>query len=115
MHFIEHSLAQSCFVAVKFHTLLPRSQASVMRSVHIMSTKRKRLVLSIQDKQSIILPLEKGTSFSSEYAVSKQQISDIRKNKDSGDCQFVDSSELQVLIHQIYFSFDVKRKNCTRC
>ena len=82
-----------------------------------MLTKRKRLVVSIQDKQSIILPLEKGekgTSLSSEYAVSKQQISDIRKNKDSGDCQFVDSSELEVLIHQIYFSFDVKRKNCTR-
>ena len=49
-----------------------------------MSTKRKRSILSIQDKQSIILRLEKGekgTSLSSEYGVSKQQISDIRKNK----------------------------------
>ena len=50
-----------------------------------MSTKRKRSILSIQDKQSIILRLEKGekgTILSSEYGVSKQQISDIRKNKD---------------------------------
>ena len=49
-----------------------------------MSTKRKRLILSIQDKQSIILRLEKGekgTSLSSEYGVSIQQILDIRKNK----------------------------------
>ena len=49
-----------------------------------MSTKRKRSILSIQDKQSIILRLEKGekgTSLSSEYGVSKQQILDIRKNK----------------------------------
>ena len=49
-----------------------------------MSTKRKRSILSIQDKQSIILRLEKGekgTSLSNEYGVSKQQISDIRKNK----------------------------------
>ena len=55
-----------------------------MKSVSIMSTKRKRSILSIQDKQSIILRLEKGekgTNLSSEYGVSKQQISDIRKNK----------------------------------
>ena len=50
-----------------------------------MSTKRKCSILSIQDKQSIILRLEKGekgTNLSSEYGVTKQQISDIRKNKD---------------------------------
>ena len=53
-----------------------------------MSTKRKCSILSIQnvqDKQSIILRLEKGekgTSLSSEYGASKQQISDIHKNKD---------------------------------
>ena len=40
-----------------------------------MSTKRKRSIRSIQDKQSIILRFEKGekeTSLSSEYGVSKQ-------------------------------------------
>ena len=45
-----------------------------------MSTKRKRSILSIQGKQSIILRLEKGekgTSLSSEYGVGKQQISDM--------------------------------------
>ena len=46
-----------------------------MKSVSIMSTKLKRSILSIQDKQSIILRLEKGEN-------SKEQISDIRKNKD---------------------------------
>ena len=52
----------------------------------IVSLKRKRSVLSIpRDKQSIILRLEKGekgTSLSAEYGVSKQQISDICKNKE---------------------------------
>lgn len=50
-----------------------------------MSSKRKRSVLSIEDKQSIILRLEKGekgTNLSAEYGVSKQQISDICKNKE---------------------------------
>ena len=50
-----------------------------------MSLKRKRSVLSIEDKQSIILRLEKGekgTNLSAEYGVSKQQISDIHKNKE---------------------------------
>ena len=49
-----------------------------------MSLKRKRSVLSIEDKQSIILRLkkgEKGTNLSAECGVSKQ-ISDIRKNKE---------------------------------
>ena len=50
-----------------------------------MSTKRKRAVLSIKDKQIIISRLdkgEKGTNLAQEFGVSKQQISDIRKNKD---------------------------------
>lgn len=50
-----------------------------------MSTKRKQSVLFIQDKLSIILQLEKGEklmTISSEYGISKQQISDISKNKD---------------------------------
>ena len=51
----------------------------------IMSLKRKRLVLSIKEKQAIILRLEKeekGTNLSAEYGVSKRQISDIRKSKE---------------------------------
>lgn len=50
-----------------------------------MSTKRKQSVLFIQDKLSIILQLEKGEklmTISSEYGISKQQISDISRNKD---------------------------------
>ena len=50
-----------------------------------MSLKRKRSVLSIKDKQSVIVRLEKGDkgiNLSAEYGVSKQQISDIRKNKE---------------------------------
>ena len=50
-----------------------------------MSLKRKRSVLSIRDKQSIIVRLEKEekwTKLSAEYHVSKQQISDIHKNKE---------------------------------
>ena len=49
----------------------------------IMSLKRS--VLSIKEKQAIILRLEKeekGTNLSAEYGVSKRQISDIRKSKE---------------------------------
>ena len=49
-----------------------------------MSTKRKQ-VLSIKEKQIIIShwdKKEKGTNLAKEYGISKQQISDIRKNKD---------------------------------
>ena len=51
-----------------------------------MSLKRKRSVFSMKDKQSIIGRLEKGekgANLSAEYGVSKQQISDIRKNKET--------------------------------
>ena len=48
-------------------------------------TKRKRAVLSIKDKQIIISRLdkeEKGTNLAQEFGIRKQQISDIRKNRD---------------------------------
>ena len=51
-----------------------------------MSLTRKQSIFSIKDKQSIIVRLEKGekgTNLSAEYGVSKQQISDIRKNKET--------------------------------
>ena len=51
----------------------------------IMSLKRRRSVLSIKDKQAIILRLEKEekeTNLSTEYGVSKRQISDIRTSKE---------------------------------
>ena len=60
-----------------------------------MSTKRKRAVLSIKDKQIIISRLdkgEKGTNLAQEFGISKQQISDIRKNKDK-ILKFTDSFE----------------------
>ena len=47
----------------------------------VMYVNCKRCVLSIKDKQSLIVRLEKrekGTNLSAEYGVSKQQISDIR-------------------------------------
>ena len=50
-----------------------------------MSTKRKRSVLSIKEKQIIISRLdkgEKGTNLALAFGISKQQISDICKNKD---------------------------------
>ena len=50
-----------------------------------MSTKRKRSVLSRKDKQIIISHLDKGeegTNLVLEFGISKQQISDILKNKD---------------------------------
>ena len=51
-----------------------------------MSSKRKRSVLSIKDKQIIFLSRfdkgEKGTNLALEFGISKQQISDVRKNKD---------------------------------
>ena len=50
-----------------------------------MSTKQKRFILSIKDKQTVISRLEKGqkgTDLALEFGISKQQISDICKNKD---------------------------------
>ena len=50
-----------------------------------MSTKRKRAILSFKDKHIIFLRLDKGdkgTNLVQEFGISKQQISDIRKNKD---------------------------------
>ena len=52
----------------------------------IMSLKSKRSVFSMKDKESIIGRLEKGekgTNLLAECGVSKQQISDIRKNKET--------------------------------
>ena len=57
-----------------------------------MSTKRKRAVLSIKDKQIITSRLEKGTNLAQEFGISKQQISYIRKNKDK-ILKFTDSIE----------------------
>ena len=60
-----------------------------------MSTKRKRAVLSIKDKQIIISRSdkgEKGTNLAQEFGISKQQISGIRKNKDK-ILKFSDSIE----------------------
>ena len=51
-----------------------------------MSLKRKLSIFSMKDKQSIIGRLEKGeegTNLSAEYGVSKEQISVIRKNKET--------------------------------
>ena len=60
-----------------------------------MSTKQKRAVLSIKDEQIVISHLdkgEKGTNLAQEFGISKQQISDIRKNRDK-ILKFTDSIE----------------------
>ena len=60
-----------------------------------MSTKRKRAIRSIKDKQIIISRLDKGetgTNLAQEFGISKQQISDIRENKDK-ILKFTDSIE----------------------
>ena len=65
-----------------------------------MSTKRKRAVQSIKDKQIIISCLdkgEKGTNLAQEFGISKQQISDIRKNKDK-ILKFTDSTMFQKML-----------------
>ena len=52
----------------------------------IVSLKRNGSVLSMKNKQSTILRLEKGekgTNLSAEYGVSKQQISNIGRNKEN--------------------------------
>lgn len=51
----------------------------------IISLRCKQSVLVVKDEQSIISELEKGeigTNMSAEYAVSKQQITDIHNNKE---------------------------------
>jgi len=60
-----------------------------------MSTKRKQAILSTKDKQIIISRLdkgEKGTNLAQVFGISKQQITDIRKNKDKM-LKFADSIE----------------------
>ena len=63
-----------------------------------MSLKSKRSVFSMKDKESIIGQLEKGekgTNLLAECGVSKQQISDIRKNKETSTkfANFLETSE----------------------
>ena len=50
-----------------------------------MSTQQKQSVLSIKDKQTMISHLdkgEKGANLALKFKISKQQISDIHKNKE---------------------------------
>ena len=61
-----------------------------------MSTQRKQSVLLIKEKQTIISHLEKGkkgTNLALEFNISKQQISDICKNKET-ILKFTDSIEM---------------------
>ena len=62
-----------------------------------MSVQWKQSVISIKDKQTIISHLEKsenGTNLAPKFKISKQQISDIRKNKEI--LKFTDSVETSV-------------------
>ena len=50
-----------------------------------MSTQQKQSVLSIKDKQTMISHLDKGkkgANLAIKFKISKQQISDIRNNKE---------------------------------
>ena len=62
---------------------MQNKQASVANFIHDHHVFEAQV---IKDRQSIIVRLEKGekgTNLSAEYGVSKQQISDIRKNKET--------------------------------
>ena len=82
---------------MKFHALLAHSANKLHYVTNVysrLSLKRKRSVLLIKEKQAIILRLEKeenGTNLSAEYGISKWQISDIHKSKetDRGVCRHV--------------------------
>ena len=61
-----------------------------------MSTQQKQSVLSIKDKQTMISHLdksEKGANLAIKFKISKQQISDIRKNKEK-TLELTDSIEM---------------------
>ena len=63
-----------------------------------MSMQWKQSVISIKDKQTIISHLEKsekGTNLALKFKISKQQISDIRKNKEK-ILKFTDSVECRI-------------------
>ena len=63
-----------------------------------MSLQWKQSVISIKDKQTIISHLEKsekGTNLALKFKISKQQISDIRKNKEK-ILKFTDSVECRI-------------------
>ena len=60
-----------------------KRKRSRLKRQHVFEAKRS--VLSIKDKQIIISRFdkgEKGTNLALEFGISKQQISDVRKNKD---------------------------------
>ena len=63
-----------------------------------MSMQWKQSVISIKDKQTIISHLEKSekeTNLALKFKISKQQISDIRKNKEK-ILKFTNSVETSV-------------------
>ena len=67
------------------HGLCKRTSDRSWTQIKTTFTKRKRAVPSINDKEIIISRLdkgEKGTYLAQEFGINKQQISDIRKNKD---------------------------------
>ena len=70
-----------------------------------MSTQQKQSVLSIKDKQTMISHLdkgEKGANLALKFKISKQQISDIRKNKEK-TLKLTDSIDMSegLTIHKI--------------
>ena len=70
-----------------------------------MSTQQKQSVLSIKDKQTMISHLdkgEKGANLALKFKINKQQISDIRKNKQK-TLKLTDSIEMSegLKIHKI--------------
>ena len=70
-----------------------------------MSTQQKQSVLSIKDKQTMISHLdkgEKGANLALKFKISKQQISDICKNKEK-TVKLTDSIDMSegLTIHKI--------------
>ncbi len=56
-----------------------------MPSKPTITTKKKRVTLSVQQKLEVVQKLEQGisvTRITEEYGISKQSVSDIKKSKD---------------------------------
>ena len=80
----------NCYVAKGMSCLIPRwlckhKNNRSLSQTKAMSTQQKLSVLLIKDKQTMISHLEKGkkgTNLALKFKISKQQISDICKNKE---------------------------------
>ena len=87
-----------CYVAKGMSCLIPHWFEHKLKSLPCLCNVSS-LLFSIKDKQTIISHLEKsekGTNLGLKFKISKQQISDIHKNKEKILMKFTDSVETSV-------------------